>query len=257
MAVSYVYAIGRVEMRFPTLAAEKEFAQATARAETAGKSDQQARHAVLSRRENRYLIRQVCWVFTVQGLDTYLLRPRDPADIDLLLEAVRPAPSPQDLDVIVGLSGPVAPPQMCNGLTIPIVAFDQIYSFERAALIGAIPRPKGASAEQFGPAAEELFDRIMQMTDNAGATSEHRALNYLATRYPAIYAKAAEAFGRDFSLTGVEVRPSTLGTGRNIVECVFAYTNRNTDFTEKWFTRVDVTEEFPFLVTKLSPSFDH
>ena len=34
----------------------------------------------------------------------------------------------------------------------------------------------------------------MQMTDNAGATDEHRALNYLAMRYPAIYAKAAEQF---------------------------------------------------------------
>ena len=38
------------------------------------------------------------------------------------------------------------------------------------------------------------------MTDNAGATDEHRALNYLAVRYPAIYAKAAEAFaGRLFA----------------------------------------------------------
>ena len=34
---------------------------------------------------------------------------------------------------------------------------------------------------------------------------------------------------------------------------IFSYTNRKTDFTEKFFVRVDVTEEFPFLVTKLSP----
>ena len=34
-----------------------------------------------------------------------------------------------------------------------------------------------------------------------------------------------------------------------------AYTNRNTDFTEKFAVRVDVTEEFPFLVTKLSPYY--
>lgn len=32
----YVYALGRVEPRFPSLAVEKEFAQATGRAETAG-----------------------------------------------------------------------------------------------------------------------------------------------------------------------------------------------------------------------------
>jgi PatG Domain len=39
--ISYVYAIGKVEARFPNLAAEKEFAQATGRTETAGKTDQQ------------------------------------------------------------------------------------------------------------------------------------------------------------------------------------------------------------------------
>ncbi len=73
-AVSYVYAIGRVEARFPNLAAEKEFAQATGRTDTAGKTDQQTFHAVLSKRENRYLVRQLCWVLTIQGLETYLLR---------------------------------------------------------------------------------------------------------------------------------------------------------------------------------------
>ena len=45
---SYVYALGRVEPRFPSLAVEKEFAQATGRAETAGLTDRQALQAVLS-----------------------------------------------------------------------------------------------------------------------------------------------------------------------------------------------------------------
>ena len=139
---------------------------------------------------------------------------------------------------------------------VPIVAFDQIYSFDRDALIKAIPKPKKTDAAQFGQAAEELFDRIMQMTDNAGATDEHRALNYLAMRYPAIYATAAEEFAKDFSLTGVDVRRSPLSSTRNIVDVIFSYTNRNTDFTEKFFVRCDVTEEFPFLVTKMSPYYD-
>ena len=94
------------------------------------------------------------------------------------------------------------------------------------------------------------------MTDNAGATDDHRALNYLAMRYPGIYAKAAEEFARDFSLTGLEVRPSPLSSTRKIVDVVFSYTDRKTEFTEKFFVRVDVTEEFPFLVTKLSPYYD-
>ncbi len=253
---SYVYAIGRVEARFPNLAAEKEFAQATGRSDTAGKTDQQSFHAVLSKRENRYLVRQLCWVLTVQGLETYLLVPRDPADMDLLVEAIRPAPSPLDIDVVIGMRGPIAPPEMCNGLLVPIVAFDQIYSFNRDALIKALPKPEKMKADEFAPAAEELYHRIMQMTDNAGATDDHRALNYLAMRYHQIYAKAAEQFAKDCSLSGVEVRPSPLSGTRNIVDVIFAYTNRNTDYTEKCCVRCDVTEEFPFLVTKMGPYYD-
>jgi hypothetical protein len=253
---AYVYTLGRVGWRFPNQSVEKEFAQATGRAETAGLTDRQAIHAVLSHRQNRYLIRQLCWVLSVEGLDTYILVPRDPGDLDLLVESVRPTPSPMDVDVVVGMRGGIAPPEMCNGLMVPIVAFDQIYSFDRNALIQSISRPETIPAEQFTPAAEELFDRLMQMADNAGATDEHRALNYCAVRYPAIYAKAAEAYGQSCSLTGVEVRPSSLSNTRKIVEVIFSYTNRNTDFTEKFFVRVDMTEEFPFLVTKLSPYYD-
>ena len=255
-SLAFVYAIGRIEVRFPSVSAEKEFAQATHRTETSGKTDQQTLQAVLSKRENRYLARQLCWVLTIEGLDTYLLTPSDPGDIDLLVEAIRSSPGPSDLDVVIGLRGPIAPPEMCNGLMVPIVTFDQIYSFDRNALIKAIPKPAMTTDAEFGPAAEELFTRIMHMTDNAGATDEHRALNYLAMRYPAIYAKAAEQFALDCSLTGVEVRPSPLSGARNIVDVIFSFTNRNTDFTEKSFLRCDMTDEFPFLVTKMSHYYD-
>ncbi len=254
--VSYVYAIGQIETRFPRVSVEKEAAQAIGRAETAGQADRQAFHLMLSKPENRYLARQLCWVLTVQGLETYILQPRDPADLDLLIRALDQPPPGPGISTVIGLLGPVAPPEYCNGLMIPVVAFDQIYSFSREALIAAIPRPESIPAEQFAPAANELFERVMQMTDNAGASSEHRALNYLAMRYPNIYAKAAEAFAANNSLTSVEVRPSTLSATRTIVEVIFAFTHRNTDFTEKSFVRVDVTEEFPFLVTKLSPYYD-
>jgi hypothetical protein len=252
---SYVYALGQIEARFPRPSVEKEMAQATGRAETAGRTDQQAFHQVLSQRENRYLARQMCWVLMIQGLETYILQPRDPADLDLLISAVEPHESPW-ISTVVGVRGPIAPPDYCNGLMIPIVIFDQIYTFSRDSLIEAIPRPEQIQAQEFGAASRELFDRIMQMTDNAGATDENRALNYLAVRYPAIYAKAAEEFAENFSLTAAEVRPSPLSGTRNVVDCVFSYTNRNTDYTEKYFVRCDMTEEFPFLVTKMSPYYD-
>jgi len=256
-APPWIYAVGRIEARFPSLSVEKEFAQATGRDKTSGLTDRQALHTVLSKPENRYLLRQCCFVMMIEGLATYILVPRDPSDLTLLVEALRPNPSPMDLDVVIGMQGPIASPQTCNGLTVPVVFFDQIYSFDRDALIKSIPKPEKTSAKEFAPVAEELLDRLMQMADNAGGADQHRALNYLAVRYQAIYARAAEYFAQNCSLTSVDVRTSPLSGVRNVVDVIFSYTHRDTDVVDKCFVRVDVTEEFPFLVTKLSPYYDH
>src|SRR5215470_2495460 len=171
MPVSYVYSLTKIEPRFPRLSIEKEFAQATGRAETANLTDRQALQRVLE--QNRYLVKQLCWVMTVGGLETYIVTPRDPTDANLLVETLRPNPRPGDVDLVVGMLGPLAPPEMCNGLVVPIVVFDQLYSFDRDSLIASIPRPDNVPAERFGEAAAEVFDRVMQITDNAGATDEH------------------------------------------------------------------------------------
>jgi hypothetical protein len=206
---------------------------------------------VLEQRENRYLVRQLCWVMSIQGLDTYILVPRDPADADLLPQAAQ-----ADIVAVVGVRGPIANPDICNGLMVPIVAFDQIYWFGRDELVKAIPRPEQLTEEAFAQAAGELFDRVMQVTDNAGATDKDRALNYLSVKYHAIYATVANQHAANASLTAVDVQPSALSGTRNLVDVIFSFTHRQTDVVEKRFTRVDVTEEFPFLVTKLSPYYD-
>jgi hypothetical protein len=252
----FVYALGQIQPRFPSPAIEKEFAQVARLGNTAGLVDSQVRHSVLSKRENRYLARQMCWVFTVGSIETYLLQPRDPGDLQLLIDALRPQPQETDIDVVIGQRGPIAPPQLCNGLMLPVVAFDQIYSFDINALVKDIPIPKQTTPDRFLPPAEELFRRILLMADNAGATDEYRALNYLAVRYDRIYHQAAQSCGENKSLASVDVRPSRLGGARKIVEVIFTYTHRQTDVSDRYFVRVDVTEEFPFLASKLAPFFE-
>ena len=253
---SYVYAIGALEPRFPSLSIEKEFVQATGRAETARLSDGETLRRVLSERRNRYLLRRLCWVMTIQGQETYIVMPSTPEDYDLLVEALRPTRRPTYSDVVIGLRTGLAPPEMCNGLVVPLVSFSQLYSFEVEELIGAIPVPQGTKKEEFRPKAEEMFYRIVQLADNAGATPEHRALNYLLTRYPAIYAMVDAFQARDFALASVDASPSRLSGVRQVIAVIFTFTHRTTDVVEKQFVRVDVTEEFPFLVTKLQPFFD-
>jgi hypothetical protein len=168
---------------------------------------------------------------------------------------VRPIPRPTDADVVIGVRGPIAPPEMCNGLMIPIVVFDQIYSFDVDTLVKSIPRPKDIPAKDFAEVAEELFYRIMQLADNAGATDEHRAVNFLAVRSERTYGMLAEAFARNNSRSAVDVRLSPLSGTSRIMEVIFSLENRQNGVIEKQFARVDVAK-FPFMVTPWSPYFD-
>ena len=114
----YIYALGQIETRFPRPSVEKEMAQATGRAATAGHTDHRAFYEVLSKRENRYLARQMCWVLSIQGLETYILQPRDPADLDLLINATQPQPTPW-ISTVIGIRGPVAPPSFATASWYP------------------------------------------------------------------------------------------------------------------------------------------
>ena len=89
-ANAYVYALGRIEPRFPSPGVEKEFAQVD-RADADQGKDRPGGDAGRPVRSVRIATwrRQLCWVLTLQGLETYLLTPRDPVDLDLLIDAVR------------------------------------------------------------------------------------------------------------------------------------------------------------------------
>src|SRR5262249_7138286 len=154
-------------------------------------------HKILTQRENRYLARQLCWTMRIAGLDTYILVPGYSDDLELLIESLRPTPDPGDIDVVIGQQVSIAPPTLCNGLVVPIVVFDQIYSFKVDSLIDSIPRPQNVEAERFRATAVELFRRVIDIADNAGATDEHRALNYCLVRYPAVYSAVADAHAKN------------------------------------------------------------
>jgi PatG Domain len=257
-APRFVYALGRIDARFPSLSIEKEFAQVIGASESSGVTERQNLKRAMSERENRYLARNLCWVLEIGGLETYILAPRDPTDLDLLMEAYREEPRADDLDLVIGVRTEIAPPEMCNGLALPVVIVDHLYSFDRDSLIDSIPAPESLSAkalDKFRAAAREQFRGLVQIADNAGALDEHRALNYLAVRYPRIYAVAAEKLEGNASFAGVAVQSSPLSGARSIVDVVFSYRHRQTDVVEKEFVRVDVTEQFPFLVTKMGPYF--
>ena len=209
MTYAYVYALGRIEPRFPRLAVEKEFAQATGRAPTAGLTDRQALHAVLSHR------RTGIWCGNSAGSShrgprDLILQPRDPVDFDLLVEALRPAPRAMDVDVVIGVRGPIAQPELCNGLMVPILAFEHIYSFDLRRARQGDP----AARRDTGQAIRDQRPRNCSTGSSSWRTTLGRPMNTApSTISPSATrpsAPTAERDAKDNALTAVEVRPSTL-----------------------------------------------
>jgi hypothetical protein len=198
-------------------------------------------------------------VFTINEQPAYLLVPRDSWDMDRLLESLGES---KDFDLVIGNSGPQSPPEACNGLALPMVTVDQLYSFDLAELTDSLVKGmEEHRTEKLEPARlketiEGLFRKITQMADNAGATDQHRALNYLIVRYDRIYSLAAEEHAGGSSLTAVRARQSkaVVGSGaggRKVMDVILTFTNPKADSSKKYLVRVDVGE-FPFLVTRLS-----
>ena len=83
----------------------------------------------------------------------------------------------------------------------------------------------------------------------------HRARNYVALRYPAVYriAQQALADGKDFM--GVEARPAP-SSDRRLISIRLIFRDRRTQILERYSCTVDVTGEFCFLAAPLSPTWD-
>ena len=265
---SFVYAIGKVTHRFPNKSVESEFFRVTSLSvtnETTGMTHHELRHKILTDPDNRYIARQGCYVLTVGNVETYIIIPSDPLDLDKFVQTLRPVPSDGDIDLVIGRRGQIAPPEMCNGLLVPVVMVDQLYIFHKDDLINELIKqirkdggiPEGVTDEQFKKTAEALFNNIIQITDNAGATDEHRAINFLSVCNYEIYVRAQLMQNENYSFTNINIRPSPLSGARKILDVIFSYENRASRAVQKWFTRVDVTEEFPFQVSPLQQRIEY
>jgi len=220
--------------------------------------DRSWQHAVLSadREMTRYITRQLIWRLTVEDYPVFVLKPRDPRDFDLLVDSLgrpkypkpdggdsetkgtgkrkakrsipidSPIGRPQDLDVVIGVTGSQTPLGM-------EVLVDQIFHI---------------SAQQLAPGGLDVF---AQLSDNYGLTDEDRAYNFLAARYTIAPDDLDEI--KELGLAGVPIISSRLSgnTGR-VVRVIF--TLRSTQAIEKkYFVRVDVSDRFPFIVTPWQP----
>lgn len=242
----WVYVIGDVDLRYPNLAVEKEAIGAMARANTTGLSNDAALQKVLGVPGNAYLVREMCWVLLVQEVETYILIPRYPQDYPMLVEAAK-----SEVSAVIGTLGPIANPDVCNGLTVPFLIFDMIYSFDKAGLVADMPLPEGADAAKFRATATDIFNQVAQLISNG--TGMERALAYLLVKDPKLYHVIADAYNRNAQLTTVELKAAPVTSTQNLVDVIVRTQNRTTGVPTSVYARLALAAKLPYVVTYWQP----
>ncbi|MCA9499519.1 MAG: hypothetical protein KC588_10035 [Nitrospira sp.] len=248
--LGHLYAIGKLEARFPSLGIEREFQQrlaSTAQTEHAENKRQVVRRVL----ENYpYLALRMCYVLMVSGYPAYIVKPAG----SYLRESLFTAIGEKDhWCSVIGSVGPMATPDTCQGVLAPIAVADQIYAFSTEEWLASLKkRLKKAldshkiEGKTFDTTAPDLFERVIGSTENLGATDAHRALNYAVMQHPGIFLAAAQRIGRQ-TLDRIETR-LIRGLGpRRIVAIVLTFLDISTGVPERLFCRIDITEEWPFV----------
>ena len=283
---SYIYSIGGLRLAFPSLSVEMAFAQQAALLRGVV-PDSWLATEVLSQGQNLYLTREMCWVLQIPGptstlsppgvaagangmVDAYLMKPRSQIELNEMVSFLQPDQSQGPRFVaVVGVKGPVAPAAVCNGLELPIVVVNQIYTFTEKAFVEHVLSSLGLTVDPTSDsyrAVLSAFQSFLQLADNGGNTPEHRAVNYLTLRYPDLYSMALEMLSgpltgdlapAPYSFAGITTaRPEVQGN-RELVDVQFHYVQRMRRQKVSWFCRVDTTGQFPFLVSPLSRYYPH
>ena len=256
---SYIYAIGGIRAVFPSLSVEKEFYQAVDQIDSIKPPSKTLIFDTLSRAENLYIAREMCWV--LQGVvagstDYFIVKPRSYNELTGLIESIAPRPPDEiDFDLVVGLRGPLASPEMCNGLRLPIVVCTEAFDFTNQEIIKAITSSiAGGTTDK----ATDIFWSIIKLTNNTGDTDEYRAINFLATRYLGLYRttyllKYPTLINQEsFSLLRVVAQPASVQGTRKILDVILTYHGATSNVALQWYCSVDVTSLFPSLVTPMT-----
>lgn len=260
-AQQYIYAIGKIDIRFPTIGVEREFQQ-----RERNLSNKQEKNGAQPRgqrladvlRAHPHLVRSISFIQTIGSTPAYLLVPASTEIAQTMLDAVTAADHDDAWTLVIGRGGPMAEPGTCGGLMVQLVACDMFYGFRLAEFVdGLIDRvqhildDRKIDREHFSKGARELFGRLVLSMENMGGQDSHRALNYLLVQHPGPYVALAERAGRAV-LDNVETRLSVTAGARTHVAVILTFIDRTTGVPERLFTRIDVTEEWPFVADALN-----
>ncbi|GAO44097.1 hypothetical protein [Flavihumibacter petaseus] len=247
----YVYAIGKLSVRWPSMGLEREFQQRQ-RALLHGSEGSNASIAqVLA--ANFHIAKFSCFVLSIDGIPAYIVRPTGSSILEKLIDALDPVNNEKWI-TIIGKRGQLADPAHTNGVIAPEMFCDVAYVFTVSQLmdnlVNQVKQILGSrkwDKSVFQQKGKNVFYTIVGSPDNLGSMDGQRALNYLAVQHPGPYLAAME-FDEKAILESIDTRVMEGPSGQRIATVILRFIDRLTGVPQQVYTKVDVTEEWPFTV---------
>src|SRR5260370_6330691 len=240
----FVYAMGRIDVRFPSMGIEREFQQREMRLGEAKESLSRGERMARVLEANHHLASRLCYILSMSGIPAYIVAPSGFSLRADLLRALSSSARSNQWCVLIGRRGPMSTPSTCGGVLAPIVGCDQLYCFSlqelrkslESSVTPALKAPNiQATAVQH--VSRELFERFTGSTENLGATDAHRALNYLLVQHPGLFLAPAERSGRH-TLDRIETREIQGMGARKLIAVILTFLDLTTGLPHRLYSRV-------------------
>jgi len=263
----YVYVNGYVKAEFDNLGLEKEFERNLASSNGEGKSDlfmpEDKHYALknkhwfsdrdsclfkqLSHPKNHYIARQMKWsLVNSYGDNIYLLEAKN-LHLSSLINALKPQSSEPDTAMPVSIIGSY---QVKGNEALPQIEIQKLATITPSNLVQKIHKEHAGFNDK---KLKSVITDILSLADNNGDTDQDRALNYALSHNLDLYMGAYELIynhsDREIAqLNNVTVLTEIAGE-RKIAKVVFDFQNVQSSVGQHWYCAIDVTHEYPFLLT--------
>jgi hypothetical protein len=213
-----------------------------------GEANTQTLNQLLRRPASRYLVRQLCWILTIDNQEAYVLVPSDPADLLLLVNAVRADSDTEELDLVIGARGAIAPSEMCSGVPLPLLIYQTIISINIQEHIRNILTPEISEEDRdkFQTMSVDVLNKLIAGRGD-GSNDACRSFVHLALRDHEAYQLSHGLYSRNFVLAAIRSFPVTIGGSRKTQRVILTFTHSSTGFQEQYSADVDVTGMWPYV----------
>jgi hypothetical protein len=232
---AFVYAIGLLRPVFGTEDLQQEYLAATKQLEVPTDDYYKVFNTIetphdnpaLSYRRYRYIAEKMCWVLSINNVDTFIVIPASQLELDSFIDSLQDT-SQTVYSTIIGALGPIAPPQYCANMSLPLAICQYIdFSTENA-----------------------TTKLMLKPTD--GTSDTDRAINFLACNFTAISQKHADLIASNKpQLIAVASQLSSVESNRVIIDISLKYLNSQTKVQSNYHCGIDVTDQYPFVAFNL------